>query len=78
MNLEYVIRIRHKIYNKGTMSQWQIQVTIFLSGTDVIYVIVSTYLKFYLGLLSKCYKENQQISLNSLNEINLLLEIKQV
>ena len=35
MNLQYVIRICHIIHNKGTMSQWQIQVTIFLSGTDV-------------------------------------------
>ena len=34
MNLKYVIRIFHKIHNKGTMSQWLIQVTIFLSGTD--------------------------------------------
>ena len=29
------IIICHKIHNKGTVSQWQIQVTIFLSGTDV-------------------------------------------
>ena len=35
MNLQYVIRICQKIHNKGTMSQWQIQVSIFLSGTDV-------------------------------------------
>ena len=35
MNLQYEIRICRKIHNKGTMSQWQIQVTIFLSGTDV-------------------------------------------
>ena len=35
MNLQYEIRICHEIHNKGTMSQWQIQVTIFLSGTDV-------------------------------------------
>ena len=35
MNLQYEIRICHKIHNKGTMSQWQIKVTIFLSGTDV-------------------------------------------
>ena len=35
MNLQYGIRICHKIHNKGTMSLWQIQVTIFLSGTDV-------------------------------------------
>ena len=38
MNLQYVIRICHKIHNKGTMSQWQRQVTIFLSGTDVSFV----------------------------------------
>ena len=37
MNLQYEIRICHKIHNKGTMSQSQIQVTIFLSGTDVMY-----------------------------------------
>ena len=35
MNLQYEVRICHKIHNKGTMSQWQIQVTIFFSGTDV-------------------------------------------
>ena len=35
MNLQYVIRICYKIHNKGTMSQGKIQVTIFLSGTDV-------------------------------------------
>ena len=35
MNLQFEIRICQKIHNKGTMSQWQIQVTIFLSGTDV-------------------------------------------
>ena len=35
MNLQYEIRICHKIHNKGTMSRWQIQVTIFLSGTDI-------------------------------------------
>ena len=35
MNLQYEIRICHKIHNKGTMSRWQIQVTIFLSGADV-------------------------------------------
>ena len=35
MNLQYEIRICHKIHNKGTMSQWQIKVTIFLSRTDV-------------------------------------------
>ena len=35
MNLQYGRRICNKIDNKGTMSQWQIQVTIFLSGTDV-------------------------------------------
>ena len=35
MNLQYEIRICQKIHDKGTMSQWQIQVTIFLSGTDV-------------------------------------------
>jgi len=34
MNLQYETRICHKICNKGTMSRWQIQVTIFLSGTD--------------------------------------------
>ena len=32
MNLQYEVRICHKIHNKGTMSQ----LTIFLSGTDVI------------------------------------------
>ena len=36
MNLQYEVRICHKIHNKGRMSQWQIQVTIFLSGTDVM------------------------------------------
>ena len=35
MNLQYEITICHKIHIKGTMSQWQMQVTIFLSGTDV-------------------------------------------
>ena len=35
MNLQYEVRICHKIHNKGRMSKWQIQVTIFLSGTDV-------------------------------------------
>ena len=35
INLQYVIKICHKIQNKGIMSQWQIQVTIFLSGIDV-------------------------------------------
>ena len=38
-NLQYEIRICLKIDNRGTMSQWQIQVTIFLSGTDVTYKI---------------------------------------
>ena len=36
MILPYEIGICHKIHNKGTMSQLQIQVTIFLSRTDVI------------------------------------------
>ena len=34
----------HKIHNKGTMSRWLIQVTIFLSGTDFMvgfYVAIS-------------------------------------
>ena len=35
MNLQHEIRIGHKIHTKGTMSQVQIQSTIFLSGTDV-------------------------------------------
>jgi hypothetical protein len=35
MNLQYEIRICQKVHIKGTMSQWQIQVTIFLSDTDV-------------------------------------------
>ena len=35
MNLKYEIRIFQKIHNKGAMSQWQIQATIVLSGTDV-------------------------------------------
>ena len=35
MNLQYEIRICHKIHNNGKMSQSKIQVTIFLSGTDV-------------------------------------------
>ena len=35
MNLQYKIRICHKIQNKGKMRQLQMQVTIFLSGTDV-------------------------------------------
>ena len=35
INLQYEIRICHKIHIKCTMSQWQVQVTIFLSGTDV-------------------------------------------
>ena len=35
MNFQYELRFCRKIHNKGTMSQWQIQVTIFLSGTDV-------------------------------------------
>ena len=45
MNLQYLIRICHKIHNKGPMSQWQIQVIIFLSGTDVMFQkkIQSTY-----------------------------------
>ena len=34
MNLQYEISICCKIHNKGKMSQWQIQVTIFLSGTE--------------------------------------------
>ena len=37
MNLQYEVRICHKIYNKGT-----IQVTIFLSGTDVILTFART------------------------------------
>ena len=36
MNLQYEKRFVKKIHNKGAMSQLQIQVTIFLSGTDVI------------------------------------------
>ena len=39
MNLQYEVRICHKIHNKGTMSHLQIQVTIFLSGTDVTMAI---------------------------------------
>ena len=35
MNLKYEIGTCQKIHNKGTKSQWQIQVSIFLSGTDV-------------------------------------------
>ena len=35
MNLQYEKRFVKKIHNKGAMSQLQIQVTIFLSGTDV-------------------------------------------
>ena len=35
MNLHYEVIICHKIHNKGTMSQWQRQVTIFLSGADI-------------------------------------------
>ena len=35
-NLQYEIETCHKIHNKGTMSQRPIQVSIFLSGTDVI------------------------------------------
>ena len=35
MNLKYEIRIFQKIHNKGAMSQWQLQVTIFLRETDV-------------------------------------------
>ena len=36
INLQYEIRICHKIHDKGTMSKCQyIQVTIFLSGTVV-------------------------------------------
>ena len=35
INLQYEIRIFQKIHNKGAMSQWQLQVTIFLSETDV-------------------------------------------
>ena len=34
MNLQFEIRICQKIHNKGTMSQWQIYVTFFLSETD--------------------------------------------
>ena len=34
-NLQYEIETCHEINNKGTVSQWLIQVTIFLSGTDV-------------------------------------------
>ena len=35
MNLKYETRIFKKIHDKGAMSQWQLQVTIFLSETDV-------------------------------------------
>ena len=35
MNSKYEIRICQKIHNKGAMSQWQLQVTIFLRETDV-------------------------------------------
>ena len=35
MNFQLEIRICHRIHNKGTVSQWLIQVTIFVSGTDV-------------------------------------------
>ena len=35
INLQFEVIICHKIHNKGTVSQWLIQVTIFLSGTDV-------------------------------------------
>ena len=52
MNLQYEIRICHKIHNKGTMSQWQIQVTIFLSGTDVS-TGPMTSLKEYLCFIMK-------------------------
>ena len=33
-NLQYEIETCNRIHNKGTMSRWQIQVTIFFSGTD--------------------------------------------
>ena len=36
-NLQYEIETCHKIHNKGTISRWLIQVTIFLSGTDFIF-----------------------------------------
>ena len=42
MNLQYEKRFVKKIHNKGAMSQLQVQVTIFLSGTDVI----STFFSF--------------------------------
>ena len=35
INLQYGIRICHKSHNEGRMCRWQIQVTIFLSETDV-------------------------------------------
>ena len=41
INLQYEIGICHTIHNKGTMSQWQLQVTIFLNGTDVIILLLS-------------------------------------
>ena len=34
-NLQYEVETCNKIHNKGTMSQWLIKVTIFLSGTDI-------------------------------------------
>ena len=35
LNFQLEIRICHRTHNKGTVSQWQIQVTNFLNGTDV-------------------------------------------
>ena len=65
MNLQYEIRICHKIHNKGTMSQWLIQVTIFLSGTDVrnFYTFICTaglfsYRRVFIYLVKKYRLEN--------------------
>ena len=48
MNLQYEIRICQKIHDKGTMSQWQIQVTIFLSETDITITKLFNFLANYL------------------------------
>ena len=49
MNFQYELRFCRKIHNKGTMSQWQIQVTFFkwadVTIQDVLLFVTLRYLE---------------------------------
>ena len=64
MNLQYVVRICHKIHNKGTMSQWQIQVTIFLSETDEQTLVLLAETISFLSVCSTNYVDILKISIH--------------